>query len=306
MKNLLYILLFMLSLSILKAQQIPMTSPLQELQHVWNPAFTAPGTDLEVTGYYRKQWVGFDNAPNTALISLQYPFLDMNMSGGAVIISDQTGPVSKLGVQLNYSYKLRELFKDDDHLSLGINGYFYQYRFNPANELVNQANDPLLNGMTQSSINPSVGMGFAYFSYTEEFDRENIFYFGASTLQLLPSDLALESGSAPRERHYFFNLGNKFMGYDYYIEPSIQVNYVNPELINIVLGMKYEMEETFWAGLNFSSVNDINMFGGIILNDVGDRYSSLRLGVLAGFNTGPLFTAGPGFEFYAGYRFDVD
>lgn len=306
MKKLLYCILFLLVCQMAYSQQIPLTSPLQELQHVWNPAFTAPGTDLEVTGYYRKQWVGFDNAPNTALVSLQYPFVDMNMSAGGVIISDQTGPVKKLGLQVNYAYKLREVFKDDDHIALGINGYFYQYRFDPKNELVNQQNDPLLNGTSQTKFNPSVGLGFAYFSNTEEFRREDIFYFGFSTLQILPSELALESGSAPRERHYFFNIGNKFFNYDYYLEPSVQINYVNPEIINILLGMKYEMEETFWAGINYSSANDINIFGGVILNEVGSRYSSLRLGVLAGFNAGPIFQAGPGFEFYAGYRFDVD
>ena len=96
------------------------------------------------------------------------------------------------------------------------------------------------------------------------------------------------------------------MNYDFYLEPSVQVNYVNPEIINIILGMKYEMEETFWAGINYSSTNDFNFYGGVILNDVGNRYSSLRLGVLAGFNAGPIFQAGPGFEFYVGYRFDVD
>ena len=306
MKNLLYILFFgCISLG-LKAQQIPLSSPLQELQHVWNPAFTAPATYLEVTGYFRKQWVGFDNSPSTALLSLQYPFLDMNMSAGGVIISDNTGPVSKLGLQVNYSYKLREVFKDDDHLAFGINGYFYQYRFDPKDELVNHQNDPLLDQTTQTKFNPSVGFGFAYFSNTEEFRRENIFYFGASTLQILPSELALESGSAPRERHYFFNIGNKIFGYDYYIEPSIQINYVNPEIVNMIMSTKYEMEETFWAGINYSTANELNLFGGVILNDVGDRYSTLRLGVMAGFNAGAITSAGPGFEFYAGYRFDMD
>ena len=306
MKNIFYIFTSLIISYSVYGQQIPLTSPLQELQHVWNPAFTAPGTNLEATGYFRKQWVGFDNAPSTALVSIQYPFVDMNMSAGAVIISDKTGPVSKLGLQLNYAYKLREIFKDDDHLAIGINGYFYQYRFNPENELVNQQGDPLLNGMTQTKFNPSVGIGISYFSNTEEFSRDDIFYFGFSTLQILPSELALESGQAPRERHYFFNIGNKFFNYDFYLEPSVQVNYVNPEIINILLGMKYEMEETFWAGINYSSSNDVNLYGGVILNDVGGRYTSLRLGVLAGFNAGPIFNAGPGFEFYVGYRFDVD
>jgi len=306
MKNLLYILLFIGCFVNVNAQQLPFTSPIQDMQHFWNPAYTAPTTDLIYTGFFRKQWVGFDNAPNTAFASIQYPFVDMNMSAGFALVSDKTGPVSRLGVQLNYAYKLREIFKDDDHLSLGVSGYFYQYRFDPTNELANQANDPLLAGQTQSKFNPSLGLGFAYFSSTEEFARENIFYFGFSTMQFLSGSLLLETGNAERVRHYFGNFGLKFFSYDSYLEPSVQVNFVKPQLIDIVVGMKYEMEETFWAGLNYSTVNDLSFSGGVIMQDVGGRYTSLRLGILAAFNSGELIQTGPSLEFFAAYRFDID
>ena len=290
-----------------KAQQLPFASPLQDLQHIWNPAFTAPGSDMQITGFYRKQWVGFDNAPNTALASIQYPFVDQNMSVGGAIISDKTGPISKIGLQVNYAYKLKEIFGDDDQVSLGVHGYFHQYAFNPAGEVSSQPGDQLLMGNTrQSAFNPSFGFGFAYFSTTEEFDGDNMFYIGASALQFLSADLLLDAGSAPRETHYFVNVGNKFFAYDYYLEPSLQINYVNPEILDIILGMKYEMEDTFWAGINYSSVNDLSFQGGVILEDVGGRYTSLRLGAIAGFNAGALLQAGPGFEFFASYRFDVD
>ncbi|MBT8231775.1 MAG: PorP/SprF family type IX secretion system membrane protein [Saprospiraceae bacterium] len=306
MKKLLYIFVLIGFVSVLKAQQLPFTTPTQDLAHFWNPAFTAPGTDMMYTGFFRKQWVGFDNAPNTAFVSLQYPFVDMNMSAGAAIVSDKTGPVSKLGLQLNYAYKLKEVLKDDDHLALGVSGYFYQYRFNPNGELVNQSGDPLFGMQTESKFNPSVGLGFAYFSSTKEFARENIFYFGMSTMQFLSGKLLLESGDAQRVRHYFGNIGLKFFNYDSYIEPSIQLSFVNPELIDIVVGMKYEMEETFWAGLNYSTISDLSFSGGVIMKDVGGRYTSLRLGILAAFNAGDLLQAGPSLEFFAAYRFDVD
>lgn len=307
MKNVIKIfILIALPLSFVYGQQLPFTTPAQELHHFWNPAFTAPGTEMALTGFYRKQWVGFNNAPNTAMATIQYPFVDMNMSAGAAILSDKTGPVSRLGLQLNYNYKLREILKDDDHLAIGISGLFYQYRFDATSEVINDIDDPLVFGQAQSKFNPSVGFGFAYFSSTEEFENENIFYFGFSTLQYLAADIVLESGDAARERHYFANVGSKFFIYDAYIEPSIQVNFVNPELMNIIVGGKYEMENTFWAGLNYSTVNDLSFSGGVILEDVGGRYTSLRLGILAAMNAGPLIANGPSLEFLAAYRFDVD
>jgi len=288
------------------AQQLPETTPIQDIHHVWNPAFLTSTTEMEISAFYRKKWVGFDNAPNTAFITAQYPFVDMNMSAGASIISDRTGPVSKLGLQLSYAYKLKEIFKRDDVVSLGLQGYFYQYKFDPSKEVAFSIDDPLLQTGSQTAFNPSVGFGFAYQSYVEEFDGENIFYAGASIMQFLQSDLVLTSGSAPRARHYFMNVGGKFFSYNYYIEPSFQVNYSNPEIIDIILGAKFEMEETFWAGVNYSSISDLSINGGVILNDVGNRYSYLKIGAIAGINSGSTFSAGPGFEFYVGYVFDVD
>lgn len=308
MRKLIYtFILFAVAFNI-KAQQMGYTSPLQELQHIWNPAFTAYSTNLEFTGFYRKQWIGFNNAPNTAAATIQYPFVDMNMSAGVAIISDKTGPISKLGLQLSYAYKLKELFSRDDQLSLGINGFFHQYRFDPSEEILNQPDDVLVMQMmnAESKFVPSMGFGFAYFTSTKEYDGDNIFYIGASALQLLKSEVPLSTATAPRERHYFINVGSKFYGYETMIEPSVQINYLDPEIIDIVLGVKYELEETFWAGLNYSSLNELSINGGVILNDVGDKYSSLKIGVMANINAGAISSAGPGLEFYIAYRFDMD
>jgi len=176
MKKLLFtLLLFVCALNI-KAQQLPHTSGLQDMQHVWNPAFTAPGTYMDFTGFYRKQWIGVDNSPNTALASVQYPFLKMNMSAGGSIISDRSGPISKLGLQLSYAYKLKELLNDGDQLSLGVNGFFYQYRFDPSKEIISQPDDEvIINMMTQSKFSPSIGFGFAYFTNIDDYGSDNDF-----------------------------------------------------------------------------------------------------------------------------------
>ena len=305
MKNITFILIGMFLGLTVYAQQLSQTSPMQELQHIWNPAFTGTGTLMDMSVFYRRQWVGFDGAPSTAVTSIQYPFVDMNMSAGGMLISDRTGQVAKTGVQLNYAYKIKELLNRDDQLVVGINGYFHQYQFDANNAVTNIVDDPSAVGR-QSKFVPSFGAGFAYFSNTEEYNGDNIFYVGFSALQLLSTDILIESGNAQRERHYFVNMGTKLFGYNHYIEPSFQVNYVDPQVINYTLGAKFEMEEAFWARISYSSVNSTAIDGGIILNDIGGRYTQLKIGALASLNSDRLESAGPSFEFFASYTLDLD
>ena len=230
----------------------------------------------------------------------------MNMSVGALVISDRTGSVSKTGLQLNYAYKLQELLNRDDQLVLGINAHMFQYSFDPTSSIAFVEGDPLLTQGRETKIAPTFGGGIAYFSNTDEYAGDKIFYIGVSALLLLESDLLLEQGNAQRSRHYFVNMGTKLFGYKHYIEPSFQVNYVNPQLIDYVLSGKFELEETFWAGLSYSSINNLAMNGGVILQDFGNRHSVLKVGALASINGGTLMSAGATFELFVSYKFEMD
>ena len=69
MKNILIVTIGLFLCGAVNAQQISHSTPIQELQHIWNPAFTAPGTKLDASVYFRKQWVGFEGSPTTAVTS---------------------------------------------------------------------------------------------------------------------------------------------------------------------------------------------------------------------------------------------
>lgn len=288
----------------LNGQQITQTSPFQELQHIWNPAFTAPDEALDYSLYYRKQWIGFEGAPNTAVASVEIPFTNLNMSAGGIVISDWTGQVNKTGVQLNYAYKIKNLINRDDQLSLALNGFFYQYRFDATTVETTVPDDPRVSTMRQSKFLPSFGAGLAYYSSTKEYDGENLFYVGISSMQLLATNILLTDGNAQRERHYYLNMGTKLFGYNHYIEPSFQINYVNPAIIYYLVGAKYEMRETFWMGLSYSNINNLAVDGGIILDNISGSQTRLKLGALASINGGSLMQTGASFEFYAAYTFD--
>jgi len=302
MKHIIITILGVLGFQCAVAQQLPATTFLQDLQYIWNPGFISPTEEVEISAYYRKEWIGFQNAPNTAFLGVQYPIANQNISLSGGILSDNTGPVSKLGLQLSTAYKLRHFFSEDDHLSVGIQGFFYQYKFDPIELDFTSPGEPLAQ-MKSTTFTPSLGLGMAYHSFNEEYAGENIFYFGASLMQLFESELVLADGTAPRVKHYFVNTGYKLFGFNNYIEPTIQVNYVSADLYYITVGARYEMEETFWGGLNYSTVNDLSINGGVMLNDIGDNGSFLKIGAIAGINTGQTMMVGPDFEFYIGYVF---
>lgn len=286
-------------------QQLPNSSHLRETRSFWNPALTAPGNDMIADGFFRMQWIGFQGAPLSGFASLQHPFIKQNMSLGGYLNVDKTGPVSKLGLQLNYAYKLKEVFTKYGQLSLGVSANFQQYAYNGGNAIYNDLDDAVINNSRVSSFFPSAGMGFFYTSNTREY-AGNAFFIGAGVNQLFTTQILVNNFDQVRLKHIHFNVGGRFGYYDSYLEPMIIANMVKPGLIDVLYSVRYEMQNAFWAGLGFSNEGMASMQGGVIIDQFGNRYAKLRLGMIANYGvTSTLSTAGPGMEFYIGYNFDV-
>lgn len=286
-------------------QQLPNSSHIKETRSFWNPALTAPGNDLIADGFFRMQWLGFEGAPLSGFASLQYPFIKQNMSVGGFINVDNTGPVSKIGLQLNYAYKLKEVFAKYGQLSLGVSANMQQYAYNGAKAVYNDTDDALINSTRVSSFFPSAGMGFFYTSNTREY-KGNAFFIGAGINQLFTTQVLVNDFDQVRQKHIHFNVGGRFGYYDSYLEPMIIANMVEPGLIDVLYNIRYEMQNAFWAGFGFSNEGMAALQGGVIIDRFGSRYAKLRIGMIANYGvTSTLSKAGPGMEFYIGYNFDV-
>ncbi len=287
------------------AQQLPYMSMLSEAKSYWNPANTATGSTMNLDLFVRRQWVGFSGAPTTGFINYQLPLVNNNMSVGGSINYDQTGPVAKVGANLNYAYKLLDALGEDSQLSLGITAGGQSYSLNTANAIVND-NDPLIGQKTSSGFFPNVGLGFYYISDNRDFKSDNTFFCGLAFNQFYQANVLVNDFNQQRISHVVFDLGTRLYSYDSFFEPSINVNYVNPEIMNLALGAKYEVREKFWAGLGYSTVSDVNIQGGIIMPDFGGRDGRLRAGVLSNIGlTSSFQNFGPGFELFLRYEFDM-
>lgn len=290
-------------------QQVGYNSQINETQAFWNPASTASSTYMYADAFFRQQWVGFSGAPRTTYASFMYPLLDYNMSVGGFVFNDQTGPVGKTGIKANYAYKLKGVFGDDAILSIGISGTMQQFGFNSSGETFNDDGDVLIQGGKNTVFFPSLGAGVYYNSHPEEYDRgANSFYVGLAYNHAYSSNVLIGDASFERQKHMYLLIGGKIMSYSSYIEPSFSANYVKPDLIDYMLSIKYEKEATFWTGLGYSSVSDVSVQGGWIIDRfMGNRYAKLRLGTLANFSVSQYGSKqGPGFEMFVRYEVNLD
>jgi type IX secretion system PorP/SprF family membrane protein len=288
------------------SQQLAQSSFVEDAKHYWNPAATGLDHNMRTSLFFRQQWLGFGGGPRTGFISFQYPFVDMNMSAGAIVNFDQTGPVSKKGLQLTYAYKLKDFLGDDSQLSLGINAGFQQYAFDPASQIFNDVDDVLLQGSSSTALYPAIGGGIYFLSSTREYDG-NVFFAGFAYRNAFTTEVLINDRDQKRERHVHFNIGTRVYQQYSFIEPSITVNYAAPEQVDIRAGLRFEMEDAFWGGLGYSTTNELSIQGGFILSDFGNRYSKLRIGVLGNIGISDDVKAfGPGFEIFIGYLYDID
>ena len=300
------VMVLLFTANIVTAQQLPFLSQFDNSGFIWNPAMTAVDHNMRTSLFYRQQWINFDGAPATGYVGLEYPWSRQNMSFGGALIIDSSGPISKNGIKINYAYKLEELLSRDDQLSIGISADLTQFTYDPSSEVFNDQNDALLSINRSSMIFPSVGAGIFYTNNLEEYD-DNSFYFGLSGTQVYATDILVDQGNFDRNLHWFGVIGTKvFLNYSYKFEPKIQLNIVNSELIDAMISGIFEMEETFWAGLGYSSAMELSFQGGYILPDAFARYAELRIGALANIGLSDrLNQFGPGFEIFFLYKYDV-
>jgi type IX secretion system PorP/SprF family membrane protein len=301
MKNIILAIILCVCIYKVNAQQIPNASFIPATRAILNPAYTATGNDFQIDGFFRAQWLGFSGAPVSGFVAAQYPFLKQNMSAGGFIHFDNAGPVSKIGFQGNYAYKLKEVIGRRDFLQLGLSVNLYQYKFSGASQVVNEINDPYLTG-TQSAFNPALGIG-AYYQSTNREYKENMFFVGLSSSQVFSTDLLINDADQSRVRHFHANVGGRFYSYDSYIEPMVSANLVQPDIINVLYGLRYEKDETFWAGIGYESAGLAAFQGGVILTNLGeDEDGTMRLGALANYGVSSRVSqVGPSLEFYLSY-----
>ena len=194
---------------------------------------------------YRSQWSSFPGSPRTYMV-----YGDMNLEKlkagiGAYLYRDETGPTSRTGVQLAYSYHI--ISRDEKHkLGLGIELRGLQYAIDKGKLTDALGNDPALGGAS-SKFGFDAGAG-AY--YTN--DKLSI---GAAVSQLIQSKLQLADVpnakiSGKLYRHYNFLANYKIQtGDDIFLVPNALVRVIEHAPAEYEAGIKLDYQEKIWFAI---------------------------------------------------------
>ncbi len=198
--SLLVFLLGILYIELASAQQDPQYTQYMYNMNVVNPAYAGSRESISITALYRKQWSGFEGAPETITFSAHSPIAD-KVGLGLSVIKDELGPISETNVYADFSYTL-QLSKSLE-LALGLKAGATFHDVGLIDLELQDPNDPFFSQDINNTY-PNIGAGA--FLYADNF------YVALSVPNLLNSVHLDENGIkyGSETNHYFVTAGYVF------------------------------------------------------------------------------------------------
>lgn len=252
MKRILYLLLLSGFSVVSNAQQHPLFSHYMFNGLFINPAYAGSKEFVSTTFIARKQWTGFDGAPNSQIASLHAPLNNQKVGLGAVISNDKIGITNQTDFYGSYAYHIP---MDNGKLSLGLNGGFSYFKSQFSELTVWDTDDPVYETNSLSNILPNFGAGIYYYSTK--------FYAGLSVPQLISYDpeqpLHVELEKVHKvSRHYYLTSGMiiKTAG-ELKFRPSFLIKYSDNAPIQYDVNLNVLISDIIWVGASYRSSDAI-------------------------------------------------
>ena len=247
MRKIFTLLSFTIMLTTVKAQQLQFTS--QYLQHnaMYNPAAAGIANRDMIGISYRSMWASFPGNPRTFMVYGDADLKKLKAGIGAYIYRDETGPTSRTGVQLAYSYHI--IGKNQkDKFGIGIELRGIQYAIDKEKLSSALGSDAALAGASNK---------FAFDAGAGLYYSNGKLSAGAAVQQLISSKLQLATvANATQEgklyRHYNFTASYKMQtGDDIYVIPNFMYRAIEHSPSEFDFGVKLDYQEKIWWAANW-------------------------------------------------------
>lgn len=173
MKKLKYVILLSVVLmcagfNILRAQQDAMTTQYVVNKLFVNPAYAGYREAPNVLLLQRNQWIGFQGAPRTSVLSFDMPLKKHEFAIGGTMMLDKAGPASKFGLSVDFAYRIR--LSNRGTLSFGAKASFEMLQVNLVDlnlisEYYGVMDEAFMNNANGVAL-PNIGWGVYYFDRT--------------------------------------------------------------------------------------------------------------------------------------------
>jgi type IX secretion system PorP/SprF family membrane protein len=211
-----------------------------------NPAATGNSDNIDIFVLARRQWAGFDNAPQTGVLNVHSYFHRIQSGVGLTATYDKIGVgTSMINAKLAYAYHVN--LGEKWLLSLGLSAGIIQQQFKPDDHYILPDQDDGYLLQKASELNPDVDFGI-------EINSQR-FQFGASVTHLLKiANFSFMEGSQIVQQYHAYAsykqpLGEKFdlmfglRGTNFDSSPFVDVNLTGILLKNYWLGVAYRPQQ---------------------------------------------------------------
>ena len=256
------------------AQNDPLFTQYMNNTIVVNPAYAGSHDVIQALVMGRKQWVGFDGAPQTFVAAFHAPVRKFNIGLGADVILDRIGPQEKLDFSINGSYRIKlseskvdrvrvikrgrtRTFRKrkervDSYLAFGLKASYSQVSLKVGSQDFVETSDALIN--SESDRNMNFGAGVYFYSPN--------FYLGFSIPRIFKNSLDISSASngerSFRELHYYLNGGHLFrISPSVVFKPTFMLRVVPGAAPLVELSPNFLFYEKVWLGMGYRVGGDI-------------------------------------------------
>ena len=262
MKKIVLLIAFLNLALISMSQQEAMFSQYMYSGLYINPAFSGTQAYSEVNAIYRKQWVNFDGAPVSQILSAEGAVKEKNMGWGAILVNDKIGVSYRTDLQLNYAYHIRT--GRQSKLSLGLRGGASYCRAKLTDLKVWDGNDQVFASNLNNLWMPNAGVGLYYYSQN--------FYSGLSCPNVVDytnRDIFFNSSATPRiVPHYYLTCGYVINSVkDINLKPSFLIRFVPFAPVQADLNLMADYKNKLSLGVSYRTMDGIIALLQVIMND---------------------------------------
>ena len=284
------------------AQQINQFDQFTKNNMVYNPSSTGMEYYTDISGNFRRQWAGFENAPRSFVLSVSSRMMDKTVTKntappsifisnnnlynqlesteenrtptphafGGYLLSDRNGPFERMSAFLNYAYHLK--VSEKSTLAFGVGAGFSRRELDAASLETVSDNDNTFNNYLSNDNATNyfdIKAGLTYYG-------EN-YFVGYSANQLNRKEIYEEiNGSIGRLNiHHNFSAGYVFdLSESLELYPTVLVRMVDPAPIAYDGALRLRFDQKVWLGAGYRHDDAISaQFGLTFANKINFGYS---------------------------------
>ncbi len=253
--NLVLFICFFLCVSTLRAQSDPKISIFTFNPIMYNPAYAGSYDGLTINSIYSTQWVGFEGAPKTLLLSGHSILSNSNVGVGFDFMSDKIGAVSENSINGNFAYHIN--LNETIRLSLGLKAGLRSYNIDYNQFVLQNPTEADLTNENLSQNNLIIGSG-AYL-YNENWA------IGFSIPSILNTKYLNNNSNqiANKKPYYYFTGAYKFLVDDeVYLQPNFVTRLADGAPISTLVAINLNWKDKLITSLNFEIESTVGGFVG--------------------------------------------